>query len=233
MSERKEKICSVLNCGRKHHSCGYCNKHYSQIKKYGHILERTYRDKNIIVEKEDYVEIILQNIKCEEVGRALIDKDDIEKCKSYSWHLCKNGYVTAHINNKQIYLHRYIMNITESKIQVDHINRNRSDNRKGNLRLCTNAENGMNKRILDANTSGYTGIRYDKRRDYWYASITFNGIEIYLGSSKHIDDVIELREKAELQYCGEFSPHFNELVNKYSDYFTYLNQNNLIYKNTY
>lgn len=233
LNEHNERICNVANCEKKHEAGGYCSSHYKQVRKYGHVLTRTYRDRNIIITYDNYAELILENIKCEEVGRAMIDIFDIEKCKPYSWHLCKNGYVTAFVNNKQVYLHRFIMNINNSKIQIDHINRNRSDNRKENLRFCTNAENGKNKRVLDSNTSGHVGIRYDKRRNYWYASIEVNGKNHYLGSSKNIEEVVKLREKAELQYYGEFASHFSELILKYPEYYIYLIENDLIYNNTY
>lgn len=75
------KICKVEGCNRTDiKGRGCCGKHYNQILKHGKIY-RTYRDLNEIVIHDDYAEIILLNIKSEEIARALIDLEDIDKVK--------------------------------------------------------------------------------------------------------------------------------------------------------
>ena len=74
-------------------------------------------------------------------GETIVSDDTYKKIHIYKWHKTKSGYVC---NNKLGLLHRYIMNCPDDKI-VDHINRIRHDNRKENLRVCTQSENGKNK----------------------------------------------------------------------------------------
>ena len=90
----------------------------------------------------------------------------VEKIKTYYWEIKKNGYVRSKIDNKEIMLHRFILDVPDNKI-VDHINRNPSDNRLENLRLCDNIENTRNKSLNSKNTSGVMGV--SKNQDgAWY-----------------------------------------------------------------
>lgn len=58
-------------------------------------------------------------------------------------------------------MHRPVMNARDHE-QVDHINHDGLDNRKENLRIVTNSQNGMNRRLTSANTSGYKGVSFDR-----------------------------------------------------------------------
>lgn len=200
------KTCKVEGCNNKHHAKGYCGKHYAQIKTYGKILDRTKYDPNEIVIHEDYAEIILLNIKSEEIGRALIDLDDIEKAKLYKWRLSA-GY--AH--NDTISLHRLIMNAPKGVV-IDHINRNKLDNRKCNLRICTQQQNSMNRGLQSNNTSGITGITWSKVANKWQARIKINKQLKHLGYFDDLEKAIEVRKQAEIKYFGEYRNKDNEDV---------------------
>lgn len=195
------RICSVEGCNGKHVGKGYCMKHYKQFRRHGHIPERTKNDPNEIIEYDDYAEIVLYDNNSNEVARAIIDLDDIDKVKQYRWHL-SHGY--AKNNRYNLYLHRFIMGNPEDNIIVDHINRDRLDNRKYNLRFCSLQENNMNKGIQSNNSSGYPGVSYSKNK--WRAYIGINGKQIHLGRYNTIEEAIEARRQAELEYFGEFAP---------------------------
>ena len=79
---------------------------------------------------------------------------------------------------------------------VDHINHNRLDNRKQNLRLCTQGENLRNKKVK--------GVTFDKRRNKWYARIMINRKNLHLGSFDTKEEAIEARKQAEIEYFGEY-----------------------------
>jgi hypothetical protein len=81
--------------------------------------------------------------------------------------------------------------------EVDHINRNRLDNRWDNLRPATHSENNRNKRINRNNTSGKMGVVWHKRKQRWEARISSNDIRRCLGYFDKLDDAIAAREKAE------------------------------------
>jgi hypothetical protein len=143
---------------------------------------------------------------CEEIAKTLIDLDDVEKCKEYKWHLSKEGYVIGLKNEKRIKLHRLLLDLQDNNYCVDHINRNPLDNRKSNLRICTNADNAINKNINRANKSGVIGVSWYKVRNKWVASIGFNNKKKTLGYFENFDDAVRVRLKAEKEYFGEFAP---------------------------
>ena len=105
------------------------------------------------------------------------DLEDYDKIKDYCW-VYYDGYLTGSDPTnykKRRYIHRVIMECTDSTIFVDHINHNPLDNRKCNLRLVTPAQNNYNKGIQPYNTSGEIGVYYNKRKDRWVAQIIYQG----------------------------------------------------------
>ena len=80
------------------------------------------------------------------------------------WYRRPDGYVATnnYKGNGYVYLHSIIIEKTNNKTYVDHINGDRLDNRRNNLRIVTPTQNGMNKRISSKNTSGRTGVHWAK-----------------------------------------------------------------------
>lgn len=182
-----------------------CRTHYQQVYKNGKVQNRTHLTPNEIIEHDDYAEVALYNIRYEETGRTIIDKNDIEKVKQYKWRL-SDGRVMTTIGRKNIFLHRYILDAPKNK-KVDHINRNPLDNRRHNLRLCTTQENNRNKRMLNENTSGVTGVYYSKRDKKWIAQIKINNKGIHLGAHEDLEYAKAIRLKAEQIAFKDFSPN--------------------------
>lgn len=81
------------------------------------------------------------------------------------------GKINGKYKNKTIKLHRFITNCPKGLV-VDHINRNPADNRRCNLRICTQFENNKNR---SNNTSGITGVTWRSRSKKWRATIMKNG----------------------------------------------------------
>ena len=96
------------------------------------------------------------------------------------------------------------MNDFSNKV-IDHINHNTLDNRKQNLRIVTRVQNQMNMSKRKDNTSGFTGVHFNKRSDKWMATIQVNYKSINLGTFKNKEDAIEARKKAEEKYFGKES----------------------------
>lgn len=197
------RTCSIEGCENKHHGKGYCRKHYNQIKRHGHILERTIFDPNEIIEHEDYAEMILYDKYGNEVARTLIDLEYVDSVKKYKWYLTNHGYV---INDKVGQLHRFLMNPGEDLV-VDHINRNRLDNRRENLRICTIQQNSMNKSVQCNSISRIQGVCWCKNDKTWLAYIGVNGKRIHLGCFKTKEEAIDARRQAEIDYYGEYAPN--------------------------
>lgn len=164
--------------------------------------KRNTRTKNEIIYLDDHAEIVLYNNKCEEIHRALIDLEDVNKISIYKWRFT-HGYANHRMSGIQ--LQNLIMDfISNSETVVDHINRNRLDCRKENLRIVTYFVNAFNKGIQSNNTSGTPGVRYDEgNSDRWIATIKVNHKNIHLGSYKTKEEAIFARQQGELEYFGE------------------------------
>lgn len=149
---------------------GYCRKHYDQIRKYGHVLDvRSRYDDNRIEIKDGYAEIILTDLKDNVIGSSKISLEDIEKVKGHRWTTNGNGYVRTFEGTSPLYLHRLITNCP-ADLEVDHINHDRSDNRRENLRAVTKAVNVRN--TLAKCVRQVTDRRLNKP---YYAKIVVNG----------------------------------------------------------
>lgn len=185
------------------HGDNLCNKHYIQLVRKGKILENTRLDEQQIEIKNNHAEIILIDTYANEVGRALIDIEDINKVKKYKWYLDAHGYVMHKGCNLRLKLHEYIFGKKKGYI-IDHINRTKSDCRKLNLRFVTHSQNNMNRDIQSNNTSGVTGVYFRKDRNKWMTNIQVNNSVIFLGNFDNYDDAVKARQNAEEKYFGEY-----------------------------
>lgn len=172
-----------------------CGKHYCQFKKHGRFLDnspRTPRDKNEIVVEGSVAYIFLYDKKYNVAGKAIIDAEDVEKVKFIKWRMNCNGYV---LNNSHgdIFLHSRILNTTE---MIDHINGNRLDNRKSNLRIATKSQNQMN-----VNYKGY--YRYKDNR--YMAKIKLHQKQCILGIFNYEEEAKYARWYAEKVLFKEFA----------------------------
>lgn len=136
----------------------------------------------------------------------IFDSDDFDKVSKYYWSVntC-TGYVSANINGKSILLSRYIMNVDDESILVDHRNHILTDNTKRNLRCTSKAENCRNSKPQKNNTSGIPGVSYNKRAHRWVAYIYVNNVRKHLGTYKNKNDAIRARIGVENEYFGDFS----------------------------
>ena len=137
---------------------------------------------------------------------TIIDTEDYPVVREYCWHENDNGYARGGVSrSKHLYLHQLIIGAQDERV-TDHINRNKLDNRKCNLRKCSSIDNSKNTTISTNNTSGTTGVYYNKSRRKWYTEIRVNGKYIYLGCYAEKQEAVDIRTQAELQYLGEFAP---------------------------
>ena len=123
-----------LICGRtddqyritRTHGITLCDSHYNQLLYKKHFQKTSRNSPNDYIIHEDYAEILLRNNKNQHVASALIDLDDVEKCKLYKWRLRnKFKYVCCDVDKKTITLHRYILGYCGNK-DIDHINGGRA-----------------------------------------------------------------------------------------------------------
>ena len=133
------------------------------------------------------------------------DLEDFDKIKNYCWREMKTHYIATHDKKYCLYLHRLVTNAGNNNFIVDHINHNIYDNRKKNLRICTQSNNMMNGTKKISNTSGVTGDWWSNHSNKWIAEITVNQKKIYLGSFNDIEEAASARKQAEDIYFGNYS----------------------------
>lgn len=148
---------------------------------------------------------------CHRSGKVLeftIDESDLSFVTQWSWHINCNGYVYRQFRDETgkcrcIFLHRELAN-TPDGFFTDHINRNKLDNRRSNLRIATKSQNAMNSASRKS-SSGKTGIRI-KDNGKFTARITINRKELHLGVFNTFHEASLARDAASKLYFGEFSP---------------------------
>lgn len=134
------------------------------------------------------------------------DLEDYDLIKNYNWHIDKSGYVVANSgDNHPIRMHRLILGLTDRDIIVDHIYHVKHDNRKSQIRICTNTENCRNASLSKNNSSGVTGVHFDNEKQKWAATIKVNRKTIFLGRFNTIEEATICRKKAQDKYFGDFS----------------------------
>jgi len=130
----------------------------------------------------------------------------ISTFKNLRWcaRVCKNRHGLVYFqkritNDKLIELHRFLIDAEPGQI-VDHVNSDTLDNRGRNLRIISNSANIRKGRTRVNNTSGQSGVSYDKARNKWVAVIKVKYKSIHLGRFTNKSEAVIARKKAELEY---------------------------------
>jgi len=139
---------------------------------------------------------------CIAKGRTVeVSPEDYDELRRYSWFLC-NGYPARSVWTPKrvvVYMHRQITNAPKG-MEVDHINRNKLDNRRENLRIVTRKTNSYNLPVCKRNTSGVRGVSWHKTRGKWRAHIYKDYKQIHLGVFTTFEDAIAARQRAEKEH---------------------------------
>lgn len=149
------------------------------------------------------------------------DKEDYNLIKNYCWAENTYGYIkSTYIDDnkrKAINMHVLIMNnINNCKGKcVDHINHNKYDNRKINLRIVSLSQNSINKKIQSNNKSGIPGVHWSEYEQKWMVTIHINGKQKHY-RRKTFEEAVALRKELEEKYYGEDS--FDNLQKRAQQY---------------
>ncbi|ATO12207.1 AP2 domain-containing protein [Bacillus velezensis] len=151
-----------------------------------------------------YKEISLSN-----GGICLVSEEDFDGLSKYKWHRrSSDGYAARTVYNdgkfKTVRMHREIMNPPKGFV-IDHINRDRLDNRRDNLRIATASQNIANSIKPSTNSSGYKGVQYRKDQGRWRACIRVNKKPISLGQYDSAEKAARAYNAAAIKYFGEYA----------------------------
>ena len=173
-------------------SCGCAN--IERIKQMG----KDNQKHNNIKQVDNIIDVML----CEDKF-FMCDIKDWENCNNIYWYLNNTGYARGVVDGKSILFHNYIIETGDDE-EIDHIDGNRLNNTRTNLRVIKRIDNMKNKGKYINNTSGVTGVYYHKKLDKWEARIQADGISHYLGIYDNYEDAVSIRKNAEEKYFGKF-----------------------------
>jgi hypothetical protein len=137
---------------------------------------------------------------------ALVSDKDYKWLSQWKWGCIGRGYAGrfVRIDGRRflIYMHRLILNPPDG-MEVDHVNRNKLDNRRRNLRAATRRQNDCNRAAWK--TCGYRGVALTPRKTPWAARIRVNGKLTHLGSFHSAEEAARAYDAAAILHHGEFA----------------------------
>jgi hypothetical protein len=136
---------------------------------------------------------------------ALVDDEDFDFLNQWKWYFC-NGYAMRNkpkVNGKSVGLIRMhrVINNTAKGLFTDHINRNKLDNRKSNLRSVNKSLNEHNTGVRKNNKYGFKNIIWENRRGMWRVEIMINRKKFFLGYFNNLRKAISTRDSFRKDYC--------------------------------
>lgn len=140
---------------------------------------------------------------------VLVDDEDFDYLSQFKW-VYNGNYATMNVQigykkQKVVRMHRMLMNAPDN-MQVDHIDNNKLNNQKNNLRVCTSAENRRNTPRHKNNKSGYKGVCLNRHKTGWVSTIVYKGKKYKLGNNfKSPEEAAKAYDIAALKYHGEFA----------------------------
>lgn len=170
-------------------------------------------DSNPYEIKNGYIKIYTTDFLANITGDFIVDTEDYDKIKKHRWYKDSTGYIRTTINHEKIRLHRFLIPNVNNNLVIDHINNDKTDNRKSNLRIITHKQNTTRANSNQNPKSGYTGV-YETPRNTWVSYIENNN-KRYNKTFKTKQEAIIQRFIWELQFFGEFSPQIELIKSNY------------------
>ena len=131
-----------------------------------------------------------------------VSLEDLEKIISIPWSISPHGYAK---HSKHGLMHRLLLDAVKGSY-VDHINGDRLDNTRENLRLCTHSQNLRNRGATASSKSGWKGVSTNKpHTDRWRATITADCGQVHVGYFDSSEDAATAYNFAAYELHGEFA----------------------------
>lgn len=162
----------------------------------------------------------MKYIKLTKGLEAVVDDEDYERVNKLKWfasdsgkgnYYAARGITQSETGPKKMYMHRFIIGLTDLSMQVDHIDGNRLNNQRSNLRVVTSIQN-----IMNAKSHGkcpYKGVSYYRAgRKHYLAKIMAEGKRHILGYYKTPEEAARVYNEAAIKFFGEYAK-LNDIKN--------------------
>ena len=164
---------------------------------------------------DEAVELVYIKMRGDKV--TVIDMADYDKVKGLSFSLDKGGYAIHTFNEKTPRttkkLHQLLLPDVPAGYVVDHINGDRLDNRRCNLRIVTAHMNVINSKSRPNTSSKYKGVSFDTSRGKWISSIQVKGITKHIGRFASEEEAAKAYDKRAFELYGEYARlNFPEII---------------------
>lgn len=150
----------------------------------------------------------MKKISCSNGKKAIVDDEMFDLLSGYKWYVL-DGYAMRKEKTRGkgilIPMHHLVSGRPESGYVSDHINGDRLDNRRENLRFCTLSQNSMNRGARNDNKSGYKGVSYYKNNGKWRACLRIKGKTKHLGYFTSIESAALAYNLGATTFFGEYS----------------------------
>lgn len=134
---------------------------------------------------------------------VMVDDSDYDYLSQFNWQCGKDMMIKNHSHT--VLMHRLILN-APNHLEVDHIDGNRLNNQRSNLRLCNSSQNKCNRGPRKDNKSGYKGVSWHKQNKKWTVRIKSPyGKYLSLGCYNDIKEAALAYNNAAKKYHGEFA----------------------------
>lgn len=218
MSNNTPKVCKIEKCtnigsyDRKRNAVylkkGMCNTHYLRERKHGTPHIQSVHDRRPAIIEGDIAKIPL-GLNAKD-GYATIDAEDAH-LSSRNFYKGANGYASSDTPTRSS-LHHLVAGKPDKGYFVDHINRDRLDNRKANLRVVTVKQSSYNTSPVRGAASHHKGVWFSSQKQKWVAEIKVNNVKKHLGTFADENEAARAYNDAAIKHFGEYA-YINSVPN--------------------
>jgi hypothetical protein len=137
---------------------------------------------------------------------ALVDDEDYDYLAQWCWRLNSHGYAIRSFKlegrTRYLNMHRIILDAQRGQF-VDHIDHNRLNNRRANLRFVTAQENQRHRRTFSNNSTGYKGVSF--MHNQWHVRLGLDGQMVHLGFFDDLQVAAQVYDAVARRVFGEFT----------------------------
>lgn len=148
--------------------------------------------------------------------KTMVDDADYDHLTQWNWHFGANGYAVReqHLGMKDgkrirrtVLMHRELVDAPKG-LDVDHVNENKLDNRRSNIRLATRSQNKANMRAVKRKDNLPMGVTFNpspRSKQPYMARVCMNGKSYFVGNFYQLKDAVSAYAAKKKELYGDFA----------------------------